>query len=144
MNGTIATDVTGTEDEFHITRQVNGGVSWPQVAAFQLGTYNNSGACCGPQTRLDINLKAAGNGTLTGDTNVMTLLSNGNVGIGTTSPAQKLEIYGQDAAPATSGTIQNGNARFGGQQWKCSGYWRIFYESKRSMVASNRSWKSDD
>ena len=87
---------------------------WPQVAAFQLGTYNNSGACCGPQTRLDINLKAAGNGTLTGDTNVMTLLSNGNVGIGTTSPAQKLEIYGQDAAPATSGTIQNGNARFGG------------------------------
>ena len=25
VNGTIATDVTGTEDEFHITRQVNGG-----------------------------------------------------------------------------------------------------------------------
>jgi hypothetical protein len=93
LGGTsLATDILGTEDEFHITRQINGGVSYPQLAAFQLGTYNNSSACCGPQTRLDINLKAAANDTLTGDTNVMTLLSNGNVGIDATSPATQLEI----------------------------------------------------
>ena len=87
---TIATASIGTEDEFHITRLVNGGVAYPQLAAFELGSYpaNGSGNSYGPATRLDINLKAAANNTLSGDaTTVMTLLeSNGYVGIGTTKP----------------------------------------------------------
>jgi hypothetical protein len=94
ITGSLATYTTGTEDELHLTRQINGGISFPQVAAFALGTYNTSGSCCGPQTRLDIGLKANSDGNLTADTKVMTLLSNGNVGINTTSPGAKLEVNG--------------------------------------------------
>jgi hypothetical protein len=103
VTGSIATNTVGTEDEFHITRLVQGGVSWAQVAAFQVGTYN-SGVCCGPDTRLDINLKAAASGAMTGDTNVMTLQSNGNVGIGTTSPANMLHVY---SSATTMAQFQN-------------------------------------
>jgi hypothetical protein len=109
LTGSLATYTTGTEDEFHITRLVNGGVSWPQLAAFQLGTYSTTGACCGPDTRLDINLKAASNGTLTGDTNVMTLLSSGSVGIGTTVPGAPLQI----GYSGSAGSIVFGNATSG-------------------------------
>ena len=38
---------------------------------------------------------------------------SGKVGIGTTSPVQKLELYGQNGLPATTGTTQNGNLRIG-------------------------------
>jgi hypothetical protein len=38
---------------------------------------------------------------------------NGNVGIGTTSPVQKLELLGQNGLPAVTGTTQNGNFRIG-------------------------------
>ncbi|HEY1499117.1 MAG TPA: hypothetical protein VGF88_06035 [Acidobacteriaceae bacterium] len=103
LSGSVATDTLGTEDEFHITRLIQPGVSYPQVAAFQLGTYNTSGACCGPQTRLDIKLKAAATSTLTGDTNVMTLQSSGNVGIGTTNPGATFEVNGNVKLTANSG-----------------------------------------
>jgi hypothetical protein len=114
LTGSLATYTTGTEDEFHITRLIQPSVSFPQVAAFQLGTFNASGACCGPQTRLDINLKAAANNTLTGDSNVMTLQSNGNVGIGTTSPGASLEINGNLKLTTNSGasiTFQDGTTQ---------------------------------
>jgi hypothetical protein len=39
--------------------------------------------------------------------------NSGNVGIGTTSPVQKLTVIGLFGAPATSGTAQDGIARFG-------------------------------
>ena len=96
VTGSIATGSIGTEDEFHITRLANGGTAWPQIATFQLGSYavNGSGNSYGPSTRLDINLKAAANATLTGDTNIMTLQSNGNVGIGTTAPDALLSLGG--------------------------------------------------
>ena len=92
--GSGAAAAIGTEDEFHLTRPINSGNSYPQLATFQLGTYtaNSSGNGYGPSTRLDINLKAAANSTLTGDTNVMTLLSSGNVGIGATAPGELLEV----------------------------------------------------
>ncbi|MBM4251912.1 MAG: hypothetical protein FJ146_08065 [Deltaproteobacteria bacterium] len=46
--------------------------------------------------------------------NIATFKSNGNIGIGTTSPAVALEAYGTTGYPATSGTAQTGIARFSG------------------------------
>lgn len=90
VTGSVAASTVGTEDIFHITRLTNPGVSWPQLAAFKLGTYDSTGVA--PATRLDISLKSASDETLTGDTTVMTLQSNGNVGIWTTNPTKKLDV----------------------------------------------------
>jgi hypothetical protein len=103
--GSAAPGTTGTEDEFHITRPNNNGVSWPQVTSFSLGSYSYD--INHPNTRLDINLKAASNSTLTGDTNVMSLLSNGNVGIGTASPNTLLSVNGT-ASFGTNTSIGSG------------------------------------
>jgi hypothetical protein len=107
VQGSIATGTISVEDEFHITRTINTGVAYPQLASFQLGSYavNSSGNGYGPATRLDIDLKAAANSNLTGDTNVMTLLSDVAVGIGTTAPAHTLDVRGMEAA---NGIISNG------------------------------------
>jgi hypothetical protein len=43
----------------------------------------------------------------------MRITSGGNVGIGTTSPVNKLSILGLNSAPATSGTGSNGQLRLG-------------------------------
>lgn len=43
--------------------------------------------------------------------NNVLVLDRGNVGIGTTNPAQKLEIQGLEGSPAVSGTTQNGIVR---------------------------------
>ena len=42
------------------------------------------------------------------------VVSGGNVGIGTTSPSENLEVRGSVGSPATSGTAQNGVFRLGG------------------------------
>ena len=44
--------------------------------------------------------------------NLYVNVTSGNVGIGTSSPVQKLHLYGAAGAPATSGTTQNGLLRF--------------------------------
>ncbi|HEY1707187.1 MAG TPA: tail fiber domain-containing protein [Rhizomicrobium sp.] len=97
VTGSPATNSAGTEDDLHITRPAS-GTYWPQLAAFKVGTYNTSGGL-GPDSRLDINLKAAASGALGADTNVMTLLSNGYVGIGITAPTAQFE--NNDTDPQT-------------------------------------------
>lgn len=47
-----------------------------------------------------------------GSSEFLRITSAGNVGIGTTAPAQKFEVYGDEGQPATSGTTQNGMVRF--------------------------------
>ena len=42
---------------------------------------------------------------------VATFQSTGNCGMGTATPAQRLEVYGATSLPATSGTTQNGLVR---------------------------------
>jgi len=65
--------------------------SWPNFAEFKIGRYEDSGTSA--RSRLDIAL-THGDEDAAG-TNVMTMLSSGNVGIGTISPTKgKLEISG--------------------------------------------------
>lgn len=62
---------------------------WPMVASFQLGSYE---ANLEGRTQLDIALL---NGPgVNPDNKVMSLLANGNVGIGNTTPTEKLDVNG--------------------------------------------------
>lgn len=83
--GSIATGSVGVEDEFYLTRPVNAGVSFPQMAGFSLGRYT-APTSFSPNSRLDIKLKDDSTSTLVPNITVMTLQSNGIVGVGTTSP----------------------------------------------------------
>lgn len=71
-----------------LSREGVDGVSYGNFAEFKLRKYEASGLAA--RTALDIAL-THGNGDAAG-TNIMSLLSNGNVGIGTTTPASLLNI----------------------------------------------------
>lgn len=62
---------------------------WPMVASFQLGSYESN---IEGRTQLDIAL-LYGSG-VNPDNKVMSLLANGNVGIGNTAPTEKLDVNG--------------------------------------------------
>ena len=94
LQGSAANYTTGTEEELKLYRPITSSVSWPQAATFALGTYNNSGGCCGPQSRLDIKLKSGASNDDTTNVTVMTLQDNGNVGIGIANPQGPLEVNG--------------------------------------------------
>ena len=86
---TVTSSTTGSE---RVLRMIRGGVSgtkWDSVADISIGTY---GTGLSSQTRLDFGL-ANGN-TNNPDTAVMSLLGNGNVGIGTTDPTKQLTLGG--------------------------------------------------
>lgn len=99
--GTLATTSATVENDFQIIRKINNGNSFPEVATFALGRYQSGGGTA-PFSRLDINLKAAASATLLGDTNVMTLQSNGSVGFGTTSPFSKISIHANNLETNTT------------------------------------------
>lgn len=112
IGGSGATATPGTEDAMYFTRALVGGVSFPEMAGFAVGRWNDGGGF-GPSSRLDIKLKGAESSALTPDVTVMTLQSNGlviftgtigianaataSVGVGTI--AKKMAIYD------TSGTL---------------------------------------
>jgi len=107
QSATLAADSPGTEEQFKITRPLNSGKSWPQAASFALGTYstNGPGNYYGPDTRLDIKLKSTNISDFTTDVTVMTLQGNGNIGIGTSFPTEKLMVNGSLRVQNTSGTL---------------------------------------
>ena len=75
----------------YLARQGTSGQAYGAAAAFNLSRYENAGSSnVGSRTRLDFQL--AHENFLTTSTNVMTLLSVGFVGIGTTSPGAKLSF----------------------------------------------------
>src|SRR6056300_438839 len=80
-----------------LTREGTTSEAYGAGAAFQLSRWENNGT--NSRSRLDIALT---DGTFD-LTSIMTMRSNGNVGIGVTSPAYKLDV---------SGTLQAGNSYF--------------------------------
>jgi hypothetical protein len=98
LSATATVNANGQMLKF--TRPTTAGTKFGNVAQFNLGSY----AVFGTQalTRLDLNLNNLEN--LTPSTLVMTWQGNGNVGIGTTAPANRLEI--------NQGTAGNSGLRF--------------------------------
>lgn len=103
-NRTVAAGTPGTLATVTISRALNSGVSYPQAASFNIGTYstNSIGNGYGPDTRLDLALKSTSTDNYTTNVNVMTWLDTGSVGIDETNPTARLQIKS-----STSGTGSN-------------------------------------
>jgi hypothetical protein len=108
----------------YLGRQGTSSQSYGAMATFSLSRYENAGTSgVGSRSRLDIGLTHDS----FNDTGVMTLLSNGNVGVGTTSPAHKLDVAGNvnAAGLCLGGTCKSTWAEItgtgGAGQWTASG-----------------------
>jgi len=98
-------DAASVEDMLTLYR--NGSASvWSGGATLALGRYS-TGNGSAPKSRLDFKLKnAAGSNTALPETTVMTLQSNGNVGIGTATPGAPLAIISNNASqPSNYATV---------------------------------------
>ena len=85
------TDPASVEDLFTLYR-LGSPTVWAGGATLALGRYN-TGDGSNPNSRLDFKLKdAAGSNTALPETTVMSMQSDGNVGIGTTSPLATLQV----------------------------------------------------
>jgi len=89
VTGTAAPTTAGTTGLLRLSRPTTSGVKWPNTFDLALGSYASG---INSQTRVDFNLGDGANGNA--DQTVLTLQGNGNVGVGTTSPGQKLEVNG--------------------------------------------------
>ncbi|MCX6785787.1 MAG: hypothetical protein NTZ18_02970 [Candidatus Komeilibacteria bacterium] len=127
--GSVAPTPVGTESILSLIRQDSGAV-WSEMASFNLGRHTSGGNA--PYTRLDINLKNTSVNNGVANVNVMTLLDNGNVGIGIANPGAKLEVAGQikitGGAPGAGKVLTSDGAGLatwaaggGGGVWTTSG-----------------------
>ena len=96
-----ATASLGQINALSIFRQQSAD-SWPQIATLALGRYEV--ASSNPRTRLDFNLKHTADGTDTAEVTVMTLNSNGRMGIGETNPSSPLHVVGNGNTVRLQGT----------------------------------------
>jgi len=86
--GTSTTSLNDPKEIFYLARQGTTGQAYGAAAAFSLSRYENSST--NSRTRLDIDLA---HGTfLNSKTKVITMRSDGDVGIGTDSPTAKLHV----------------------------------------------------
>ncbi|MDD5208023.1 MAG: hypothetical protein PHV36_01425 [Elusimicrobiales bacterium] len=105
VKGTDAANILASEDILQLTKGYSGGATYPQAASFAVGKYTVADQNM-PYTRLDFRLKSVADTILTTDMTAMSLQSNGNVGIGTTSPSSRLEVNG-DLGLGAPGTDSN-------------------------------------
>ena len=100
-----AADAASVEDMLTLYRNGSSTV-WAGGASLSLGRYSAGGSS--PKSRLDFKLKAAaGSNTALPELTVMTMNSDGRVGIGTTSPAAKLDVVTDDAVTNNSTNVLN-------------------------------------
>ncbi len=98
VGSTIASTTANTETVLRLARNGTPSDKYNPSIDFNVGSYANSGI--NAQTQLDIRLGEGG--IHIPDTTVMSLLSSGNVGIGTTSPVATLGVNGTSYFTATS------------------------------------------
>jgi hypothetical protein len=97
----IATTTINTDANFlKFVRPTSNGGKWGHVAQFNLGSYSSGGPA---STRLDLSLNDLDNLTTSP---IMTWQGNGNVGIGMTSPLNKLVVRGLNNQPSALGASQ--------------------------------------
>jgi hypothetical protein len=106
--GSNAPSAIGVEDMFYLTKPTAGGVSYLEMAGFALGRWATTGAF-EPKSRLDIKLKDAASATAIPEVTVMTLQSNGAVGVGQTTPTATLDV-GASTTTKSSLRIRSGTA----------------------------------
>ena len=99
IDGDATVNTIGTTEVLRVGRPLTSSVSFDQYAAFKIGRHTTPGGGFESHTRLDIDLRD-NTSTANADTNVMTLLNNGSVGIGTTSPEGVLQIWKPSTADA--------------------------------------------
>jgi hypothetical protein len=107
LNGSAASTTVGTASLLRLARPsvVSSGVTTKYGNAFELalGSYNSGS---NSQSRLDFKLS---NGALTTpDMTALTLLANGNVGLGTTAPAYTLHVAGGSSTVRLEGLAGSG------------------------------------
>jgi hypothetical protein len=104
---TSATVLNDPKEVLVLARQGTAGQAYGAAAALEISRYENPGT--NSRTRLDF--KLAHDSFIGFSNRVMTMLSNGNIGIGTTSPTARLEIKGAGTTSATKAlTIQNASS----------------------------------
>jgi hypothetical protein len=106
------TATSGSASQMGLTQQLTsqGGVAWSQTFANKLFRWQDSGTPLASRSAVTFSLGHGNTNSV--DTDVMTLLSSGNVGIGTATPLMALDLRGGSwGAPATSGTTPIGALR---------------------------------
>jgi hypothetical protein len=98
-NTTNNADTTALQSVLSISREGKASVSYNNTANFNIGRYNQTGS----QSKTQLTLRLANGDTSDPDTDVMTWLASGAVGIGTSSPRINLQT-------GSSGGIQAANA----------------------------------
>jgi len=111
INNNVDTDPAVTQTVVRLRRSAKPGVTFFSVADFGISRYEVSGA--NARTQMDIRLSHGS--TSTPEATVMSLRSNGNVGIGTSAPAQALEI--SRGAGVAAATLYRGNNNASGSSF---------------------------
>lgn len=94
------TGSAGVEGILRFSRIQTGGVSYPEAFSIALGRYSSSGT--GPDTRVDLLLKATAATDYTTGVMVMSLQSNGNVGFGVTPATAVIHLKAGTATASTA------------------------------------------
>jgi hypothetical protein len=127
LNSTNNADTTGVQTVLSIARAGKTSVSYGNQVNFNLGRYSQSGYTANTQ----LTFRLTNGLTNNPDVDVLTLLSSGNVGIGTTTPATILEASSPTGTRIRASHTNNSGGRDAGFE---------IYGDISGAFASRSSW----